>query len=184
MRILRDSFPFTLIVLIIAVSSTTTGQSSRENRELKMADQAVLASIAVSRSPKGKQVCVQNELACVGADKAELGLALIGSKNTAAGRSALTNLLGYRLDGSVAEDYSCYVLKAGAKIKQQLLNVKVETLAGRCKAALETLSRSRKTSFEGLDFDAVCADPGTIRTKVKELLEGLNKGTKCSTEDF
>lgn len=157
---------------------------SREDRELKMADQAILASIAVSSSPKGRQLCLQNDLACVGPDKAELGLDLIGDRQTKASRSALVNLLAYQLDGSVSEDYSCYVFKAGIPIKQELLKAKPEGLASRCRAELDKLILSKKRSFEGLDENVVCADPNSIKAKIKELMDGITKGIKCSAEEF
>jgi hypothetical protein len=157
---------------------------SRENRELRMADQAIIASIAVSKSPKGRRLCSEYKLACVGPDKAELGLALIGARDTSASRLALVNLLSYRLDGSVAEDYSCYVLNAGRSIKRQLLEANSESLVARCRLELDRVTRSRKESFEGLEESVVCADAASIKMKAGQLADGITKGTRCGPEDF
>jgi hypothetical protein len=176
--------PAVLLVGVILVTTSKSQPNSRQQRELRMANQAILASLSVSRSPAGKKLCVENKLACVGPDKAELGLTLIGARNTKESRLALTELLGYRLDGSVAEDYRCYVLKPGPAMKPQLIDASPEQLSKRCTAELQTLIRSRSESFKGLDENAVCADPESIRLKLKELIEAVNKGLKCNAEDF
>jgi immunity protein 57 of polymorphic toxin system len=177
-------FAFAIVTTTLMPLPADCQSVSRERRELKMADQAILATIAVSSSPKGRHLCSENELACVGPSKAELGLSLIGARQTKASREALIDLLGYRLDGSVAEDYSCYVLKAGTPMKGELLKVKPESLITRCHAELDKLTRSRKATFEGSDQNAVCADFDNIKVKVKELTEGITKGAKCDAADF
>ena len=169
-------------ILLVPVSESQS--ISRQQRELKMGDQAVLASLAVARSPAGKKLCTENKLACVGPDKAELGLILIGLRGTKESRSTLIDLLAYRLDGSVAEDHRCYVFKAGPAIKRELLAARPDKLRDRCISELQKLTRSRSSSFVGLNVDDVCADLDSIREKIKELMEGANRGIKCSAEDF
>lgn len=170
----------TMILVIIAECQS----NSRQQRELRMAEQAILASLAVSQSPAGKRLCIGNEIACVGPDKSELGLALIGARPTAESRSALTGLLAYRLDGSVAEDFQCYVFNAGPVIERDLRNVNPERLHAHCRDELQKLTRSRSESFKGLDENAVCADPTSIRAKANELVGGVKRGIKCSAEEF
>ncbi|MGE5113323.1 MAG: Imm57 family immunity protein [Acidobacteriaceae bacterium] len=185
MRTNKSIYVLTIVAIMVLLISGGEAQSnSRQHRELKMADQAILASLAVSRAPAGKKLCAEQELACVGPDKAELGLDLIGARATKESRLALVNLLAYRLDGSIAEDYRCYVFKAGPPMKRQLLEANSAKLHMRCLEELQKLTRSRSSSFAGLDESAVCADPDKIKMKRKELLEGLNKGVQCGTEDF
>jgi hypothetical protein len=167
--------------LLLAASAE---YSSREQRELRMADQAILASLAVSSTPAGRKLCRENELACIGPSKAELGLSLIGRHTTKEGRLALVRLLGYQLDGAVAESYSCFVLNTGPVIKKELLATKPKSLRARCHEELGRLMRSRIASFRDFDESQVCADPDTIATKVKELVDGISKGVKCTAEDF
>ena len=171
---------FACLTASIGVSQT----ESRESRELKMADQAVLASIAVAETPKGRTLCTTNELACTGPDKAELGVALIGARHTSASRLALINLLSYRLDGSVAEDHTCYVLNTGSTILPQLRNANADSLSARCVAELHKLTRGRQSSFEGLNETAVCSDATTIKRKIADLTDAVKSGKKCGPEDF
>jgi hypothetical protein len=170
--------------MALFLSGIEAQSDSREQRELNMADQAVLASLAVSSAPAGKKLCAEQELACVGPDKAELGLDLIGARATKGSRLALVNLLAYRLDGSVAEDYRCYVFKAGITIKRELLEANVAKLQMRCHDQLQNLRQSRSSSFAGLDENAVCTDASNIESERKSLAEGITKGIKCSAEDF
>ncbi len=174
-----------VVILAMILVIIAAGQSnSRQERELRMADQAILASLAVSQSPAGKSLCLGNEIACVGPDKSELGLALIGARPTPESRSALTNLLAYRLDGSVSEDFQCYVLNAGPAIESDLRNVDPDRLRAHCSDELHKLIRSRRASFKGLDENAVCADPNRIRAKANELAGGVKRGIKCSADEF
>ena len=66
----------------LALGADKPAAPTREERELKMADDSIRASLAVSRSPKGRYLCAENHLACLGGDKAELGLALIGARSS------------------------------------------------------------------------------------------------------
>jgi hypothetical protein len=77
-----------------------------------MADQAILSSLVVSHSPEGQKLCKQNKLACVGPAREEVALALIGARHTKSSRKALLQILAYRLDGAVGEDFNCYVLNS------------------------------------------------------------------------
>lgn len=182
-----NRFIIPLIATLSLISNATGTQHktpSREYRNLRMADQAIVTSLAVARSAQGQHLCSNNKLACVGPDKAELGLALIGSTNTSASRSALVNLLAYRLDGSVDEEYRCYVLNAGTAIERDLVQVHPGSLEARCRSELHKLIRTRMESFDGLNEDAVCADTDTIKAKAAQLANGITKGIRCGPDDF
>jgi hypothetical protein len=88
------------------------------------------------------------------------------------------------MDGSISEDYSCYVLNAGEPMKAELLKTRPESLVARCQAELDKLTRARKASFEGSDQNAVCADSNSIKMRVKDLTDGITRGVKCDSADF
>jgi len=177
-----------VLCTIISVALTRTNaspqQDSRERRELAMADQAILATIAQSASTNGRRICIDSPVACLGPDKAELGLALIGARSTKDANLALVGLLGYQLDGAVAEDYVCYVLRAGDSTKPDLLRASPEVLAARCKKELQWMIADRTASLGQLDEDSVCAAPIKISKKLKELTNAISIGEKCSAGDF
>jgi len=109
---------------------------------------------------------------------------LIGARSTKDANRALVGLIGYQLDGAVAEDYVCYVLKAGESIKADLLQANPEELAARCKKELQWMIAGRNASFGQTDEDSVCASPIKISKKLKELTNAISNGEKCSAGDF
>ncbi len=171
---------FALIVLATGASNAPT----REERELKMADDSIMASLAVSESPKGRYLCAESKVACLGADKAELGLALIGARSTPSSLAALANVVRYHTDGSLSEDYDCYVLQRGKSMETYLLEDKASALATRCNAELEKLVAVDRQWFEGLKPNTVCADEQSIKAKIQSLRATIRAGRKCSVEDF
>lgn len=169
---------------LLAWGSGDPGAPTREQRELKMADDSVMASLAVSASPKGRYLCAENRTACLGGDKAELGLALIGARSTGPSLAALADIARYRADGSLSEDYECYVLQKGKMIDGYLLKVKPSQLAERCNSELEKLVAVDQQWFEGLKPSAVCADEESIKAKIQGLRDAIRAGRKCSAGDF
>src|SRR5690242_14531731 len=106
-----------LLLLFASAGTPCSAQrsSTREAREVQTAHAAVVASMVVARSPKGRYRCTQDPLACVGPNKAELGLALLGARVSRTSLSGLAELSKYQLDAGLAEDYQCYVLRDGAR---------------------------------------------------------------------
>ncbi len=128
----------------LALGADKPAAPTREERELKMADDSIRASLAVSRSPKGRYLCAENHLACLGGDKAELGLALIGARSSGSSAAALANLVRYRMDASLAEDYQCYVLQKGKLVEGYLLSAKPPVLEEICNSDLQKLLGAEK----------------------------------------
>src|SRR5438445_10678058 len=95
---LRQSFYCLFCVALLAWSTEASKTPTREQRELKMADDSIMAALAVSRRPTGRYLCAENRVACLGGDKAELGLALIGARSTRASLAALADVVRYRTD--------------------------------------------------------------------------------------
>ena len=176
--ILCFSIPFVVLVESVAMAET------REQRELKMAEKSVLSSIAVFGSPKGRELCAREPLACAGADKAELGLALIGARNSGPSVYVLVHLLRFRMDGSLSEDFECYVLKHAAQARPYLKQVKPGEIAKLCQSEVQQLIANDPKSFAGLDTNSVCADEQSIQKRSKELVRAIDAGSKCPQEQF
>jgi hypothetical protein len=156
----------------------------REGRELRMAERSILGSLAVHRTPKGRSLCVTDPLACVGADRAELGLALIGSRRSPKSTESLIGLLRYSFDGALAEDFPCYVLQAGKPAEALLKKIDPDELVKQCRSEVAQVVRGRESAFEGLQESAVCADSKSIREQTAELLKGIQRGQRCDSGDF
>jgi hypothetical protein len=169
---------------LLAWGAAEVSTPTREQRELKMADDSIMASLAISVSPKGRYLCAESRVACLGADKAELGLALIGARSTSSSLAALADVVRYRADGSLAEDYDCYVLQKGKLMDDYLSRAKPLQLAEKCASELEKLTAVDRKWFEGLKPDAVCADEQSISAKVQSLRASIRAGRQCSPGDF
>jgi len=181
---LRPGFLVLLYAVILAWGAEQSATPGREQRELKMADDSIRSSLAVSRSPKGRYLCSEKRIACLGADKAELGLALVGARSTKSSLATLADLARYRLDASLSEDYQCYVLQKGRLIEPYLLRAKSSALEERCKSEMEKTISADKQSLEGLTPSAVCADEQSIKTRITQLVGAIHEGRKCASEDF
>jgi hypothetical protein len=176
-----------LVIMTLTLIALATGESNtptREQRELKMADDSIMASLAVSASPKGRYICAENRVACLGGDKAELGLALIGARSTPFSLAALADVVRYRTDAGLSEDYECYVLQKGKPMETYLLEAQAVVLAARCNAELQKMVAVDKQWFEGLKTDSVCADEQSIKMKILSLRATIRAGRKCSAGDF
>lgn len=180
----RWRFLILIGTVFLAWGAEESATPTREQRELKMADDSIRASLAVSRSPKGRYLCTESRIACLGADKAELGLALIGARSSKSSLATLAELARYRMDASLAEDYQCYVLQKGKLIESYLLRTKPSALLENCNSDLEKLLSADRQSLEGLAPGAVCADEQSIKTTIKKLVDAIHEGRKCASEDF
>ena len=173
------------IAAVPSISQNTNATPSREEREVKTAEQAIVASMVVSRSPKGRYRCTQDPLACVGPNQAELGLALLGARASRASLAGLASVSRYQLDGALAEDYHCYVLRDGNRIKPYFASINPDVLSQECQNEVSRFSTGeRKEALEGLKVEDICRDPATIKRSIQELTSSIDRGAKCSSEDF
>jgi immunity protein 57 of polymorphic toxin system len=172
------------ILVLVMFSYAWASAETREQREIQMAEKSILGSIAVGATPKGRDLCTTDALACVGANGAELALALIGARGTPPSVEALVRLLRFRMDGALGEDYDCYVLKRGVLSKTYLKRANAEELEKECRSEVAHLVANDRQSFEGLDAGAVCSSPDQIREHIQQLVSAIGAGRRCSAEDF
>lgn len=174
-----------LLMLVTLCAGSGSEPESREQRELRMADGSIVAALMISRTPRGHNLCDETRFANLGADKAEVGLALIGARKTKLSIAALAALLRYRFDGVLSEDYTCYVLERGKMAKDALVTLKVDKLEKQCQSEVDHFARGERDNwFEGLKTGSVCSDSAYIEGKKQELVDAIDKGKKCSLQDF
>src|SRR5262249_34907395 len=184
-HIMRMELNNCILAVLLAFCSPCFAQTeSRETRELKMADQALISSLVVSHSTAGQSLCREDKLACVGPDKQELALALIGARNTKASREALARLLIYKLDGAVGEDYGCYILQSAGPMKRALASIDAQALSNSCRLRVGQLSARLRDVLLHFDTESVCSAPDEITNKAKQFQDSIQRGKKCRCEDF
>ena len=174
-----------LFMFVLAFCCAFAAQTEpREVRELRMADQAILSSLVLSHSTEGPRLCKENKLACIGPAKEEIAIALIGARHTRPSRESLVQLLAYNLDGSVGEDYNCYVLNSAPLIKEQLAAANLDELANSCHQSVDRIVSDLKRAIPTFESTGVCSSPLQIKAKIAQLSKGIDKREKCSSEDF
>ena len=157
---------------------------TRESREIHMAEHAILMSLMLSRNPASKYLCTENEYACLGVNQAELGLALIASKNSKLSIEKLAGLLRYRMDAGLAEDFQCYALMKGGKIESYLQSLNNVAMKQTCLEEFQTVLVKNKGQFDKLEAQQICSDIESIQKQSEELLSSIKHGSKCNSEDF
>lgn len=160
---------------------TTSVADTREQREVKLADYAVFAAFALGGEPdrSANDACLKY---CCTAS-AELGVVLLGSKNSPEALTALVALLRLPLDASLSEIHSCFVLAKGRRILPYLRALVPAQLASRCNEELNAARRAEPTR-PNRQIERVCARAADIEARRKELVDAVIKGRKCPSEDF
>ena len=171
---------FFIVFLVIAKLSFASEKpipttSSRENSEVKMAESAILASVMVPANDEGQLYL--NNIAFSG----DLGLALIAARNSKISLNSLANLLRYRLDGSLAEDYHCYVPEKGKHLIIYLKQINPDKLEKQCIGEVLKLVEANPSLFSDKS-ETKCTSKAEIKKQVKELIASIN--TRCNPEDF
>ncbi|HLO26390.1 MAG TPA: Imm57 family immunity protein, partial [Geobacteraceae bacterium] len=83
----------------------------------------------------------------------------------------------------LSEDFECYTLNKGKKMTAYLRKLNPEKLAKKCKDEVNQVVSRNKGLFSETALE-VCADPASIKERIRELLEALRSSAKCPPEDF
>lgn len=178
----------TLVILLFfastSIANSASNFDSREDREIAMAESAILTSLMIVSNPASQYLCSKNAYVCLGPDKSDLGLALIAGKNSMQSGKALANIMRYKLDGALSEDFSCYVLGKGKSMKAYLLKLNPEEMEKNCNIEVLRILKKHQDLFDRSILQEVCSDQNEIKERVRDLLVAIRKSTKCDPEDF
>lgn len=172
---------FFLVVSVLNHVVLADESTNRNDRETQMAERAILTSLVVAHNARSRFLCTESPYACLGVDQGEIGLALLGSQNK---NDMLANLLRFRLDGSLAEDFQCYVLKRGKRIVPTIKSLNSAKLHAVCTAEVSQFVKNNSSIIDADVSNSVCADESFIIEQKNELLKSLAEGKKCNSEDF
>lgn len=149
----------------------------QEEGDLRMANVAMAAGIAMGASEQTRTRCAVSP--CLGVSQAELGLALIAARSSPASLKALAELARFKLDGSLAEDYSCSVLRKGAKLKKWVGVTGASELREQCIAEYSVVTRAHTGVFPASEADLVCRKEAEIVAAKEALLGVLRAEHSC-----
>lgn len=174
---------FAIAGLIFVSNFSNAEIIGREAREIAMADAAVFWAIASAASKSGRAACSNTPLACSD-DRGELGLALLGEKNSSNSNQAFIGLLKYRLDASLSENYTCYALKKGRRLMHQLTSAEPAKLYSDCSAIVKNLSTTNREILGNTSRDSICSKESNMANTLKNLKTMISKNKKCQHQDF
>jgi len=169
-----------ITILLTLASTYSYASKSRDDREIEMADQAIFWSLAASASPLGQLECSRTQVACSD-DRAELALALLAAKSSPRSISVLANLLRYRIDAGLAEDFTCFVLARRPSTKY-LSRLSASKLRQSCEIEVKQAVEKNPQLLNGVAVNSICTSEDAINTKRIELLVALSKGKTCEPD--
>lgn len=143
--------------------------SPLERDDLRLAEKAVLVSLVVGASAEGNTLCKEKPAACIGPNRIELALSLIGARNTTASVRALARLIRYRLDGAYYEQYGEEVADKGEKIQRDLAALSPKELHETCHNELLSFIRSSGSVIGQVHEEEVCRTEQEIADEMRKL---------------
>jgi hypothetical protein len=161
-------------------NSEALASDQRDDREFKMAEQAILVSLIATKSNEGRKACLDNSLACSD-DRAELGLLVLKEKRSTEALSHLIKIMRYPMDAGFSEGYVCYVAEKGKTAIDSIRKVNEKQLHSQCIQETNILVNE---NYKDIIPNSFCASEDNMRKKKKELLEMVSKGVKCDSRDY
>lgn len=153
---------------------------SRESREIKVAEYAVLSGVAVSAATARPEMPTIDRYVSTMVPSEELGIYLIGHINSAQASQGLVDLIRFAIDGSGSRELKCYI--AGSRIQERirlLEAVSANDLRAKCLAEFRALQADHPAAFQRLPEGRVCATTELIRDRVSSLLSNMRVAQTC-----
>lgn len=168
-------------VLCVLYGSSVSARPLAERlaADMEMAEHSILASLVVHKSSESKSLCSQTPYACVGADGAELGLALIGGSRSPAAPRNLVELSRFRMDGALSEDYKCYVTAQGNSMVQAASRLDARKLAGQCLSELAAFKRRAGGAKFDVAPENICSSVADIQSSLRDVVRLAKAGSDC-----
>lgn len=163
--------------VLVSVLLTPLAGYATEEGDLWAANAAIAADIAVRAHPKTRSLCAERP--CLGVAQSELGLLLIAARDTRQSGIALAELIRFRLDGGLAEDYACIVAKKGIQLKPYVEALKPSLLRDRCVSEYTSVTRSQPQLFAASEAGLVCRSVEDVTVAKRELLSLLVSRRTC-----
>lgn len=169
-----------VLTCFAAVSLASSHSVTVETANIEMANHAVLSALVVESSEKGRYLCTEAPLACLGSNGGELGLALLTNIRSSASDKALADLLRFRLDGALEETYGCSLAsRSGTRLVADFHQIKPNALRKQCLGEVDKFLRHAKAYTGDLNVDAVCLLPDEIVKKRNELVRTVGSKLTC-----
>lgn len=159
-------------------AQTKSPASGHEREDIAQAEKTVLASLAVTTSPRGQSLCIETPIACVGPDRLELAMSLLAARNSPDSLRALAGLVRYGLDGAFAEDYDDLVIGKGQVIEPVLVALSPQRLHEQCKKEFAGLMHTSGSALGEVREQYVCRSENEIKADISSTLDAIRHQRK------
>lgn len=167
-----------LVALMFPGVAQSDEYAERMAADIRGAEYSVLSSLVVHRSSGGKHLCTQNAYACVGMDRGELGLALIGGSKSGIAPQRLIELIRFELDGALGTDLQCYAAYRGNGLISLVDKADGKALSVRCSSELRDFRTRSRAEFD-VGLRDICRSPEEIELAKQELRLAIKSGKDC-----
>ncbi|SRR6266568_540841 len=171
-----------IINFVFTCFNVAQADESREDRVLALANYSILGTLIIYNSVNGHNLCNDNKLACVGGDRAELGILILGESSKIKYVQGLVELVRYQLDGAVSEDFTCYVLEKKEKALASLFKLNYVQLKERCSNEYNTFIKNNPGLGE-TNEKTICRSIREMKQQVAELIQTIKQKRSCG-KDF
>ena len=153
--------------------AATPQKDDIEAKDLKLGEQAILVSMAVSSAELHGNQGVKGP----GPDPFELGLALVAARSSPKSLQALSSIVRFRFDGYFSEEYDSAVLAKGPRIEKSLRLLNADHLHQQCADEFANLQKDKPYApfIKGASEDEVCESISGIKVHVQELVGALER---------
>lgn len=169
------------IVLTMLSYFSGSAVAEQKQRELKVAEEAILWGKISASTKKGRTACSRSTFACRDSDS-ELGLAYIAMGNDSSSLILLSNIIKYKMDAGLSESYTCYLLDKGMAISSFLKKINPRQLEDNCVKQVFLIKKNNAPRFSDLNVEYICNDKDDIKMRVESIVSAIDNSIKCIDE--
>jgi pyrimidine deaminase RibD-like protein len=115
----------------------------------------------------------------LGVAQSELALSLINARNSSASLRALAGLVRFKLDGGLAEDYACALIRKRSMVKKYVVTLEPKALRGQCVKEYLLITRAKRSIFAASDADLLCRSESEIALQKNQLTTIVGSSGSC-----
>lgn len=144
----------TLCVFLL-IGTLYAGNPREQDRAIEMAKWAIAIEVLNAADEHGRYACSMLNYACVGPNRAEMGLSMLDGMRTKASAKSLLEIGAFNIDAGLSEQYSCALINNRVGIKSLLPVASAKESRKKCIALfLEIKERTRL--YKELDASSLC----------------------------
>ncbi len=154
-----------------AIPSASAAGSDLFDRAMIGAEHSIMTSLIVHRNGKSKYLCATTKYACVGMDRAELGVSLVGGARHKNAAKRLLGLVRYQMDAGLSTDYKCYIGANGNGVLLAMKSAVPSALRSKCASEFDGFMRRVEKEDYEIEVDQICRTESQISRELQDMAE-------------